>query len=451
MNFKGKIFYKDQDGYEEARTGRVFNHRRPQRYPAAVFFPSNEEDVVEAVKFAKENNYKIAIRAGGHSWAAWSVRDEGILLDLKHLNKISLNTETNIVSAGPAVKGGDELNPFLKEHGLFFNGGHCPTVGIGGFLLQGGQGWNARGWGWSAEYIDAIDVVTANGELVRADATQHADLYWAARGAGPGFFGVVTKFYLKTRPYPKALSASTYIYPEKHTEEVLHWLQNMHHTVKNTVEMVAVGHTFDFGEGIVVHGLAFEDDAEEARKALAPFELCPCIDKAVVHKTCLPTSIAAEVATQAKMNPEQHRWCVSNAWLTGNADEVVPVIAGSFRNFPGVKTFTLWFSMAPLRPLPDMAFSLQTEIYMAVYAIWEKEEDDDVNKEWIARQMKNIEPVTAGQYTGDSDFTKHQRKFLSDENWAKLEQIRKKYDPDEVFHSYLCKSATELNKNIWNQ
>ena len=101
------------------------------------------------------------------------------------------------------MQGGAELAPYLEERGRFFPGGHCPTVGIGGFLLQGGQGWNARGWGWAAEYVEAVDVVTAAGELVRASADENADLYWAARGAGPGFFGVVTRFHLRTLPGPR--------------------------------------------------------------------------------------------------------------------------------------------------------------------------------------------------------------------------------------------------------
>ena len=175
MNFKGTIFYKGEQGYEEARVGRVFNHLRPKRYPIAVFFPEDEQDVIEAVKYANENSFKIAIRAGGHSWAVWSVRDEGILLDLKKLNNISFNSETKIVKAQPAVRNLD-LSPYLEQHGLMFPGGHCPTVALGGFLLQGGQGWNARGLGWAAEYIEAMDIVTAAGKLVRADATQNTDL-----------------------------------------------------------------------------------------------------------------------------------------------------------------------------------------------------------------------------------------------------------------------------------
>lgn len=444
-----KIYRIGDAGYESARLNRVFNQKHPERYPEAVFFPENAEDVVQAVRFAKENDYKVAIRSGGHSWAVWSVRDKGILLDLQHLNEISLNEETGIVSAGPAVKGGSELNPFLKEKGLFFNGGHCPTVGLGGFLLQGGQGWNARGWGWSAEYIEAIDVVTADGELLTASETENADLFWAARGAGPGFFGVVTCFHLRSRPYPKALSASTYVYPATVAKEVLHWLQSMHHSVKNTVEIVCVGRIFEFGPGVVVHALAFEDEVEEAELTLAPFEQCPVLDQAVLKKFCEPTTIEAECRVQVEMNPEGHRWTVNNAWLEGTPEKVSSTILDTFTDLPNEKTFVLWFSMAPLRPLPDMAFSMQTEIYMSIYCLWEDAVDDERCNEWVNQQMKKIESVTAGQYLGDSDFTAHQLQFMAPENYAKLEALRMHYDPDQRFHSYMAKPDTTLNLNQW--
>ena len=444
-----KVYKKGEANYEAARLNRVFNKKTPKRYPEAVFFPENAADVVEAVRYAKANHYKIAIRSGGHSWAVWSVREQGILLDLQHLNHLSLNEETGIASVGPAVKGGAELNPYLIEKGLFFNGGHCPTVGLGGFLLQGGQGWNARGWGWSSEYIVSIDVVTADGELVRASETENADLFWAARGAGPGFFGVVTNFDLKTRSYPKALTASTYVFPKEYNQRILHWLQTMHHSVKNTVEIVAVGRLFEFGEGMVIHALAFEDDYEEAKKALAPFEENPYLDKAIVHKPFDPTHLEEECRVQVEMNPEGHRWTVNCAWLEGTPEKVSSVVASSFNNLPSKETFVLWFSMAPLRPLPDMAFSMQTEVYMSIYCLWKESEDDNKCSQWVKEQIEKIEPVTAGQYLGDSDLTVHQRQFLSPENYAKLERIRAKYDPNGRFHSYLAKPNIVLNENIW--
>jgi hypothetical protein len=459
MKFKGKIFYKKDEGYEEARVGRLFNHRRPERYPNAVFFPEDAADVVEAVKYAKAHDCKIAIRAGGHSWAAWSVRDEGILLDLVCLNKIEFDQETKIAKAQPAVKGGLELRPFLQQYDRMFPGGHCPTVGIGGFLLQGGQGWNARGWGWAAEFIVGVDVVTANGELVFANQNQNADLYWAARGAGPGFFCVVTCFHLKTIPFPKAMVASTYLYPTKYAETVLKWLQEIHASVANTVEIVAVGQSVP-SEGlddtiqinnqsqvIIVHALAFEDTYQNAVKSLAPFESCPVLGKAQVRRTNYYTSFEEQVKLQLDANPEGHRWVVNNAWLEGTPDKVASILTPAFTTLPNAQAFSLWYSMAPLRTLPDMAFSMQTDIYFASYVLWEDAEDDEKNKVWLKNIMKHIEPITAGQYLGDSDFTAHGRKFISEKNYQRLEAIRAKRDPNNLFHSYLKNENTVLNKN----
>ncbi len=455
MNFKGKIYYRGEDGYEEARVGRVFNHRRPDRFPVAVFFPEDENDVISAVKLANTEGYKIALRAGGHSWAAWSVRDEGILLDLKHFNKIKYNKKTRVAQVQPAVKGGLELNPFLKEYGRFFCGGHCPTVGVGGFLLQGGQGWNARGWGWAVEYIVAIDVVTADGELVRADATQNQDLFWAARGAGPGFFGVVTCFHLKTIALPKALYASTFLYPTHCASMVLDWWQAIHGTVSLNIELVLLGQTvpnLPDTEGsnipvIIVHALALEKTKKAAIEALKPFETCPVLNKAYVRRTNYETTFAEQLLLQTEANPEKHRWVVNNAWLEGAPDKITELMLPAFTTLPTPKAFSLWYSMAPLRQLPDMAFSLQTEIYFASYVCWESEKDDDVNKKWLKNIMQHIEPITAGQYLGDSDFTAHQRKFISNENWEKLEQIRAKCDPNGRFHSYLANKDAVLNEN----
>jgi FAD binding domain len=468
MNFKGEIFWKGDDGYEQARVGRVFNHRRPERYPAAVFFPKDENDVAAAVKYADTEGYKIAIRAGGHSWAAWSVRDEGILLDLKYLNNIKFDNKTNVAQVQPAVKGGAELNPFLREYGRFFCGGHCPSVGVGGFLLQGGQGWNARGWGWAVEYIVAIDVVTADGELLRADGTQNQDLFWAARGAGPGFFGVVTCFHLNTIALPKALYASTFIYPTDCASTVIDWWQAIHGTVSLNIELVLLGQhlpmsdvgfgisdtaenqqpTSEFRNVLIVHALVFEETAEAAIEALKPFETCPVLEKAYVRRTNYETTFAEQLLLQTEANPEGHRWAVNNAWLEGKSEDITRLMLPAFTALPNEKAFTLWYSMAPLRTLPDMAFSLQTEIYFASYVIWEDEKDDEVNKAWLRNIIKNIQSITAGQYLGDSDFTAHQRKFISNDNYQKLEQIRAKRDPNGRFHSYLANKGAVLNQNV---
>lgn len=129
--------------YERARIGRVFNHRRPNRYPVAVVEATEEAHIVEAVRLANERGHRISIRSGGHSWAAWSVRDDAILIDLGKYHLIDYDEASGIVKASPTTTG-RKLNGFLETRGRMFAGGHCPDVGIGGFLLQGGMGWNCK-------------------------------------------------------------------------------------------------------------------------------------------------------------------------------------------------------------------------------------------------------------------------------------------------------------------
>ena len=126
----------------------------------------SEQDVVAGVRLARERGWQVSVRSGGHSWAGWSVRDDALLIDLGDMREHDLDGE--VARRGPAVKGGLELAPFLAERGRLFTGGHCESVGLGGFLLQGGQGWNSRRWGWGCENVLGVDVVTADGELVHA-------------------------------------------------------------------------------------------------------------------------------------------------------------------------------------------------------------------------------------------------------------------------------------------
>lgn len=138
-----QVIWQDSPDYERARIGRVFNHRRPDRYPHGVIEATKTQDIVNAVQLAREKNLRVSIRSGGHSWAAWSVRDDAILIDLGKLNCIEYDEATKMVNVSPSTTG-RMLNGFLEPKGRMFGGGHCPDVGLGGFLLQGGMGWNCK-------------------------------------------------------------------------------------------------------------------------------------------------------------------------------------------------------------------------------------------------------------------------------------------------------------------
>jgi FAD/FMN-containing dehydrogenase len=446
--FDGWLHLPEDGGFEEAAVGRVFNRRRPSRRPVGVLEAASERDVVAGVRLARERGWQVSVRSGGHSWAAWGVREGALLIDLGRLRELEWDADAELLRASPSTTGAD-MAPYLAEHGRLFPGGHCPTVGIGGFLLQGGQGWNARGWGWGAEYVEAIDVVTAEGELVRADATQNADLYWAARGAGPGFFGVITRFHLRTLPAPKAMAQSTYAYPLSRFDEIAPWYAEVQRELPAIVESVMVTATVP-GLGdehlLLVRGVAMADTPSEAREALQPNESCPAIGDALLRVVAEPTSIENEFVEQYRANPEGWRYTADNAWLSGPASEWLPAVRPVFTELPNRESFTVWISMDPVRELPDMAFALQAPIYLASYVLWQDPGEDERLRAWQAERFASIGAIADGTYTGDSDFLTRQAPHTTPEALGRLEEIRAARDPDGVFVGYLGPTTTEVTR-----
>ncbi|GAA3755693.1 FAD-binding oxidoreductase [Microbacterium kribbense] len=459
LAFDGRLVLPTDPEWDDARVGRVFNGRRPDRQPDAVLIAASVADVQRGVRLAAARGWTVAVRSGGHAWAAWSVRDGGLLIDLGAFDEISYDEQTHIVSAGPATKGGEVLSPYLEERGRFFGGGHCPTVGIGGFLLQGGQGWNQRGWGWAAEAIVALDVVTADGALVRADGEHNSDLYWAARGAGPTFPGIVVRFHLQTRPLFGALAHTVHGYELDDFTEVMTWLYETHHRIPDNVEIVCVSTPVELPDGserrlFLVTGTAFGDDMAQARASLAEFRTSPVLGRAVFVKDAAPSAMAEHRQEQVKQNPEHWQYICDNAWIDGeNTPEgiaaMVEGIRPLFTTNPTERGFAIWMSNAPRRPLPDMAFSLQTDAYVAAYTVYEDPTEFARNRAWVDDVFAHAEPVTAGQYLGDSDMTNRQLTFMAPANWTKLQQIIAARDPEGRFHRYLAGDPATVNVNHW--
>jgi FAD/FMN-containing dehydrogenase len=442
------IFWREDAGYEEARVGRVFNARRPDRFPAAVLFAENEDDVVAGVRLARDRGLRVSVRAGGHSWAAWSLRDDVLLVDLGGLREMAFDPATGIATASPGLKGGAEFTPFLTQHGRAFTGGHCPGVGLGGFLLQGGQGWNSRRNGWACENVVGIDVVCADGELIHASEEENADLLWAARGAGPGFFGVITRFHLRTFPRSAAMTQDTWMFELGDLEPLLGWIDELLPALDPVVEPVIAATRLPRPEGppvLLLHTTAMCDTPEQAERVLAPLSQCPIGARAISHERG-PTSIELENEAQAYQNPEDHRYAVDCTWTDARAQELAPLLGPLWSELPTEHSFSIWYGWAPARPLPDMAFSIEGRAYLATYAIWPDPADDERHSEWVLRHTRRLAAaVGKGAYLGDTDFTRRSDRFMSDSNLARLQEIRSRRDPEGLFCSYLIAEGATLN------
>jgi FAD/FMN-containing dehydrogenase len=214
-SLRGALVGPGDDGYETAR--RVWNGMFDKR-PRLIARCTGVADVISAVQFARSQNLLVAVRGGGHSFPGLSTCDDGLVIDLSPMKGIRVDPQARTARAQPGVTWG-EFDRETAAFGLATTGGLVSTTGIAGFTLGGGIGWLMRPYGLTCDNLISADVVTADGRVVTASATENADLFWALRGGG-GNFGIVTSFEYRLHPVSMILGGVLF-YPAAQAREVL--------------------------------------------------------------------------------------------------------------------------------------------------------------------------------------------------------------------------------------
>jgi FAD/FMN-containing dehydrogenase len=187
--FRGELVRPEDPGYEEAR--KVWNGSI-DRFPALIARCAGVADIIAAVKFAKDSGLLVAVRGGGHSYPGLSVCDGGLVIDLSLMKGIRVDPESRTVRAQAGVLLG-ELDQETQAFGLAVPSGIVTHTGLSGLTLGGGINWLMRKYGLTIDQLLSVDLITAEGEFVKASASENEDLFWGIRGGG-GNFGIVTNF-----------------------------------------------------------------------------------------------------------------------------------------------------------------------------------------------------------------------------------------------------------------
>ena len=334
-NVKGRVVLRGRTDYESDRHTMAWNAVKPRRFPDAIVHVSSETDVCQAIRFARKHDLKVAIRGGGHNWHNAALRQGGLLLDLSRLNQIQVNVEQRKAIVQPGVKGSAFMAK-LAPHGLAFPIGHCPNVGLSGLLLNGGLGWNYGNWGPSCASIEALDIVDARGELIRADQHQNADLLWAARGAGPGFFGVVTRAHLKVFPLPRAILRSSLVYPIEDFDKVAAWLAEI-------VRSVPAELIFGFyNREIEIRAWAFADTVADARNALQALEAEPTGLHARSKRFYRELSVEEVFGAVNEKSGPGPRYAGDTAWSNASPRELLSKVRDSILAAPSESSWVMF-------------------------------------------------------------------------------------------------------------
>jgi len=435
-----RYFHRGVDGYEAARRETVWNGILPQRFPDVIVQACDTEDVVAAIRHARAQGYHVGIRSGGHSWAASHLRDGGMLLDVSRLDHCSVNTDTMTARVGPGVIASTFATD-LDARGLFFPSGHCEGIRLGGYLLQGGYGWNSKVVGPACESVLGLEVVTAEGDTLYCDERQHPDLYWAARGSGPGFFGVVTSFTLRIYPRPGVLGTCLYMYPIEVADEVFSWARSIDVDDRVELQVLTSRNAPEVGPDVPTITIAspvFAESDDEAAQALAVLGTCPVIDRATVNVPYLPTTLANWYSAVMMKYPAAHRYSVDNMFTSASADDLLPGIRRIIETLPPHPSHFVFAGWKPSAERATMVYGVEDEIYLGLYTAWGDPADDQNYGDWARSNMAAMSHLATGISLADENLARRTATFITEPNMARLQQIRAAYDPEGMFHSWMA-------------
>jgi hypothetical protein len=267
------VFRRGEPGYDGARAQVTWNRRLENaRSPEAIVRCASAEDVATAVRFAGMNGLQVSPRGSGHHYGAAALREGGLMLDLGGLDFVEIDAQARTARVGAGVRG-DALTARLGRHGLAFPVGHCADVGLSGYILAGGFGWNAGAWGAACANVTAMEMVTAAGEVVLASADSHPDLFWAARGHGAGFFAVVTAYHLRLHQQPPAVFAWRVILSAADVPALADWLTAATAAAHGTAEIgcFLLAHPESGEPAVILRVSACGESNAEARDKTAAF------------------------------------------------------------------------------------------------------------------------------------------------------------------------------------
>lgn len=452
-NLKGKVL-TPQDPEFKTQLHDVWNKLVPlDRMPQVIVIVDNEDDVVEAVKYAREKGMKVSVRGGGHNWCNPTIRNSGMLIDLTNLNKvISIDTKTKKAITQPIVSN-REMQKALNAHGLSYPTGHCPQVKMSGYLLSGGMSWNQGVWGPGVGSIDAIELVTAEGKRITASAKENQDYFWAMRGAGPGCFAIALRYHLSLYDLPQYIAGNSYYLPVSEIKNAADWLEANAKKLDPSIELslwlleapanLQDKCKADNGKVASVTATVFANTEAEARERLKPFDEFPLLDK------CLSKSIMDKFTFEQLFDfsgslwPEGLRNEVEAMFSNSKLSELFGAVTDHFLKTPSKITVLMYaIFTGPNVPQPtpkDAAFCMNGHYYGGPWTMWKTEAEDGPNRAWQKKCIELLKPFTAGHYVSESDtvtYPDHAVNAYTKANWEKIAELRKKYDPTGLFFNY---------------
>jgi FAD/FMN-containing dehydrogenase len=430
----GQLLTPGDAAYDKARA--VWNAMVDRR-PRMIIRCASVGDVVTAVRTAREHDLEIGIRCGGHSSAGFAVPDDGVMIDLTPMGGVRVDPgRRRAWVQGGALLGA--LDRAAQRYGLATTAGNVSHTGVGGLTLGGGMGWLARQHGLACDNVVSYEMVTADGDVVRASRTENPDLFWGLRGGG-GNFGVVTEFEFRLHPVGTRALSAEYSFPLEQGLPVLRGWRDLNAEAPRRATFTAsVG-----GDGLVTVGFVWVGDPEQGRRLLPAMR---SLGRPVAERVYEPSYVELQTRDDAVGGHAYRRYgkghylrqfpgaAMEAFLLRGTAD-------GTGEGLPGVGLQAYGGAIADV-PDEDAAFSHRGTLFeFGTGTRWTDPAEDPARMAAARRSAAALEPYASGVYVNalNDEGAAGVRRAYPGDKLARLTALKNAYDPHNVLH---------LNHNI---
>jgi FAD/FMN-containing dehydrogenase len=425
----GRLVRPGTDGYD---TARIIHNAMIDRRPSAIARCTGTADVLEAVNFARRQGLAATVRGGGHSVAGHCIADDALLIDLSTMKGVHVDPVRRTARAAPGVLLG-EFDRETQVYGLATTMGTVRATGVSGLALGGGVGWLSRRFGHSCDNILSADVVTADGRVLRASATENEELYWGLRG-GSGNFGVVTSLEFRLHPVGP-ITGGLLVHPRAKARDLYRFhLDTMRAAPDELTAHVALMTTPD-GHPAAGMAACYSGAPEDADKVLGPLRRFgpPLADMIAPMAYCQLQSMLDP------MMPPGMRNYWTGGYIDKMTDDAIDALIEATGDIPSPYSMVLleFHRGAAGRIAPDTtAFPHRSaECLLVIMGLWTDPAADDVNIGWARRLWKGMQPYSSGaaysNLLGIDDLGRSRGAFGS--NYDRLAGLKKKYDPENFF------------------
>lgn len=432
---RGEVVVPGDVAYDQAR--KVWNGM-VDRHPGAIIFCVGPDDVAAAVNFARSRSLLVAVRAGGHNIGGASVCNDGLVIDLSRMKQVEIDPIKRTARAQAGLNLG-EFDAATQAHGLATTMGVNADTGIAGLTLGGGFGKLGRKYGLSCDNLISAEIVTADGRLLHASATEHSDLFWAIRGGG-GNFGIVTSFEYRLFTLGPMLLAGSIAYPYDRARDAMHFYQAFASTAADELSLDAALATTPSGERVFSISVCYVGAIDDGARAIEPLRAYG----APIHHQIGPRSYVEIQSAGDAIFPRGRRYYWKAQFLRELSDPAIDTLLGAYASAPAESLLVLQHVGGAIARIPatDTPYANRDALYDCFpISIWDDPGQDSAHIRWARELWEAMRPFsTGGVYANNLGEEGTERIAAAyGENYARLLALKNKYDPTNFFR---------LNQNI---